>query len=96
MSDSQFCSLCPTDMPKHRQTGRWAKVEDHEHELPMLRPDVYLYDATPGAHIWSASLDVWQGTGWLGNREFLTQNEAMDYATKVLVPLAKSRWKVAA
>lgn len=86
--DTQFCEQCPTDMPEHRDTGQWVTVAGHEHTLPVLRPNVYLADSTPGAHLWSASLGVFQNNRWLGDKEFPTQGQAMDYAATVLAQLA--------
>ena len=85
MTDRQFCPACPTDMPDYRETGQWVDVEGHEHMLPIVRPDVYLCDTTPGAHRWRAYLPIWQENGWLGSQEFPTQVESMDYAMQVLV-----------
>ena len=88
---SQFCPQCPTDMPEYRDIGQWVGVEGHEHQFPLARPDVYLYDDTPGAHLWQASLNVVTDNGWLGAREFPTLSEAMDYSVQVLVPLSLIR-----
>lgn len=89
--EEQFCPACPTDMPQHRDTGRWVEVEGHEHTLPVLRPYVYLSDSTPGAHLYHASLAVYTGNSWLGAKEFPTMGEAMDYARAVLAPMSAAR-----
>ncbi len=86
--DTQFCAECPTDMPEHRETGRWVTVHGHEHALPLLRPHVYQSDTTPYAPLWSASLGVFQNNRWLGDKEFPTQAMAMEYAANTLAQLA--------
>lgn len=89
----QFCPACKEADPE-RADGAWVRLDEpHEHELPMLKGEVYLYEPAHEENPrpkWAAFLGVWldepiDDSLWLGWREFPTQPEAMQYARKIAI-----------